>query len=177
MLTGYRPGSLDRFGLSAASLAQRHPGLVIGSVGAWGPLGPWADRRGFDSIVQAATGIAMIESAHDRAPGALPAQVLDHASGHLLAAGVVRALVDQRTRGGSASVSVALARVAQELLADGSARELSEEVTVPPTLQAGSAGGVDLVTAAPVLTYHAAPEEYPRIGGGWGADEAVWHAG
>jgi len=176
VLTGYRRGSLDRFGLSADALAERHPGLILGSVSAWGAAGPWADRRGFDSIVQAATGIAMIESGGRGTPGALPAQALDHASGHLLAAGVVRALVDQRTWGGSTAVSVALARVAQALLAGGATADPSEEIHVSPTLQRGITHGNELVVAAPVLTFAGAPEAYPRIGGTWGEDEPEWHA-
>jgi crotonobetainyl-CoA:carnitine CoA-transferase CaiB-like acyl-CoA transferase len=86
VVTGYRPGSLDPLGLSPEELASRKPGLVVGSVSAWGTEGPWAQRRGFDSIVQAVTGIAMIESTDGTRPGALPAQALDHSAGHLLSA-------------------------------------------------------------------------------------------
>lgn len=57
VLLGYRPGSLARFGLDPDDLLARHPDLVIGSLSAWGERGPWAERPGFDSIVQAATGL------------------------------------------------------------------------------------------------------------------------
>jgi len=61
-----------------------------------GDAGPWGERRGFDSIVQAATGIALVESSDDgTTPGALPAQALDHATGYLLAAAVMHAVVRQ----------------------------------------------------------------------------------
>src|SRR5829696_4545822 len=53
LLTGYRPGALDRF-----ELVERHPHLVHVSLSAWGHEGPWAQRRGFDSLVQVASGIA-----------------------------------------------------------------------------------------------------------------------
>ena len=59
LLTGYRPGSLDRFGL------DRHPQLVHVSLSAWGTAGPWAGRRGFDSLVQVASGIAAACAAPD----------------------------------------------------------------------------------------------------------------
>ena len=55
LVHGYRPHALDRFGLSPELLAERHPGLVVVSLSAWGSRGPWGDRRGFDSIVQAAS--------------------------------------------------------------------------------------------------------------------------
>jgi hypothetical protein len=111
VVTGYRPGALDRFGLAPAELARRHPGLVIVTLSAWGHEGPWAHRRGFDSIVQAACGIAHTESV-DGSPGALPAQLLDHATGYLAAAGALLALAEQRRSGGSHHVQLALAGTA-----------------------------------------------------------------
>ncbi|MEU9241797.1 CoA transferase [Streptomyces sp. NPDC048385] len=115
VVTGYRPGALDRFGLSPEALAERRPGVVVAQVSAWGAYGPWAGRRGFDSLVQVATGIAEIEGAADR-PGALPAQALDHGTGYLLAAGVLRALTEQSYDGGSRFVRLALARTARWLM-------------------------------------------------------------
>jgi crotonobetainyl-CoA:carnitine CoA-transferase CaiB-like acyl-CoA transferase len=72
VLLGYRPGALTRFGLAPEDLADRHPGLVIAQLSAWGFTGPWADRRGFDSIVQAASGIAAIETDADGTPRRAP---------------------------------------------------------------------------------------------------------
>lgn len=92
VLIGYRPGSLDRFGLHPDSLRDRFPHLVVASLSAWGDSGPWATRRGFDSIVQAACGIARLYSGSDGRPGCLPVQALDHATGYRLAAAVIRAL-------------------------------------------------------------------------------------
>lgn len=94
VVTGYRPGALDRFGLSPEALAERRPGLVVAQVSAWGAYGPWGGRRGFDSLVQVATGIAAVEGSAER-PGALPAQALDHGTGYLLAAAVLRVLTEQ----------------------------------------------------------------------------------
>ncbi|QYN33059.1 CoA transferase [Pseudonocardia sp. DSM 110487] len=107
VVSGYRPGALDRFGLAPAELARRFPGLVIVTLSAWSHEGPWARRRGFDSLVQAACGIADAEGA-DGAPGALPAQVLDHATGYLAAAGALLALDAQRRDGGTHHVRLAL---------------------------------------------------------------------
>lgn len=107
VVTGYRPGALDRFGLAPHALAARHPGLVIVTLSAWGHRGPWAGRRGFDSLVQAACGIALAEGRPD-APGALPAQVLDHATGYLAAAGAMLALIRQRRDGGTHHVRFSL---------------------------------------------------------------------
>ncbi|MER5731686.1 CoA transferase [Streptomyces sp. NPDC002138] len=99
VVTGYRPGALDRYGLSAEELMQRRPGVVVAQLCAWGWSGAWAGRRGFDSLVQAGYGIAAREAGADGVPGALPAQALDHGTGYLVAAGVLRALADGGGRG------------------------------------------------------------------------------
>ncbi len=117
ILTGYRPGALDRFGLRADELAERHPHLVQVSLSAWGTDGPWAQRRGFDSLVQAACGIAASCAAADGTPGVLPAQALDHATGHLMAAAALRGLAGRARGEAVAPARVALARTAAALLA------------------------------------------------------------
>ena len=71
LVHGYRPGALDRFGLSPQEIAERHPGTVVVIIDAWGHTGPWSGRRGFDSVVQAATGLAAGESSIGPEPGAL----------------------------------------------------------------------------------------------------------
>lgn len=70
VVTGYRPGALDRFGLTPEALASRRPGLVVAQLSAWGAYGPWGERRGFDSVVQVATGIAVVEGSVERPGGA-----------------------------------------------------------------------------------------------------------
>ncbi|WP_222711048.1 CoA transferase [Quadrisphaera setariae] len=118
LVHGYRPGALARLGLSEEELAERHPHLVVASLSAWGTQGPWAQRRGFDSIVQAASGVAVMTGAADGSPGALPVQALDHAAGHLLAAAVMRGLVLRRPAGpgGTWHAHVSLAGLARWLL-------------------------------------------------------------
>jgi hypothetical protein len=119
VVCGYRPGSLDRFGLAADELHERHPGLVIVFLSAWGWHGPWAGRRGFDSIVQAATGIAEAESEDGSTPGALPCQLLDHGTGYLAAAAALDGLRRQIVDGGTHVRELSLARTAAWLTATG----------------------------------------------------------
>ena len=173
VVSGYRPGSLDRFGLDPEQLAARFPGLVVGRVSAWDSGGPWSARRGFDSIVQATSGIARRESGDGTTPGALPAQALDHSAGHLLAAGVMTALLRQRADGGSHLVSVSLARVAHELLAQPGRTDAAPDDAALPTVEAeGPAGRIRC--APPVLDWPGAPPAYSWVGGAWGADEPTW---
>jgi hypothetical protein len=114
VVTGYRPGALDRFGLAPEDLLARRPDLVVVRLDAWGWTGPWAGRRGFDSIVQAASGIAVACARDDARPGALPAQALDHATGYLAAASALLGLAERATRSGSIR-ELALARTAEWL--------------------------------------------------------------
>jgi crotonobetainyl-CoA:carnitine CoA-transferase CaiB-like acyl-CoA transferase len=114
----YRPGGIDALGFTPQRLAALRPGIVVGSISAYGHTGPWAGRRGFDSLVQTATGLNAAEAAAAGLPDeprALPAQALDHASGYLLACGLQLALCRRSTEGGSWHVRVALSRTAQWL--------------------------------------------------------------
>ena len=115
LVLGYRPGALAAFGLDDEWLAERHPRLVVASLSAWGRDGPWAGRGGFDSLVQAACGIAAVEGGGD-APGALPVQALDHATGYLLAGAVLREVAARLRGEDGAAIRLALAATAHELL-------------------------------------------------------------
>lgn len=109
---GYRPGALDRLGLDPHTRRSARPGLVDVCLDAYGWIGPWAGRRGFDSLVQMSSGIAhagMVGLGRDR-PTPLPVQALDQATGYIMAAAVVRGLA----RGG-ATTRVSLARSASLL--------------------------------------------------------------
>lgn len=111
-IQGYRPGGLDALGYGPHALAERRPGIVVVSLSAYGEQGPWAQRRGFDSLVQAATGfnLAEAEAAGAAKPQALPMQILDHASGYLMAFATAAAKARQLQEGGSWHVRVSLAQ-------------------------------------------------------------------
>ncbi len=59
---GYRPGGLAAKGFSPEALAEMRPGIVAVTLSAYGHEGPWANRRGFDSLVQNASGINVAEA-------------------------------------------------------------------------------------------------------------------
>jgi len=109
---GYRPGAIGKLGFGPEDAARMRPGIVYVSLSAYGPVGPWAARRGFDSLVQTASGfnVAEAEAAGVAGPKPLPAQVLDHASGYLMAFGAMRALARRAREGGSWHVRVSLAQ-------------------------------------------------------------------
>ena len=92
--------------------AALRPGIVYVSLSAYGPAGPWAGRRGFDSLVQTASGInqAEAQAAGIDAPKPLPCQALDHGSGYLMAFAALTALLRRAREGGSWHVRVSLAQ-------------------------------------------------------------------
>ena len=109
---GYRPGAIAGYGFSPQEVARVRPGIVYASLCAYGHEGPWASRRGFDSLVQTASGlnVAEAEAFGSSEPRALPAQELDHATGYLLAFAVMAALKRRAEQGGSWHVRVSLAQ-------------------------------------------------------------------
>jgi crotonobetainyl-CoA:carnitine CoA-transferase CaiB-like acyl-CoA transferase len=164
VVQGYRPGALDEFGLDPASLAERHPHLVVVRLSAWGMTGPWAGRRGFDSLVQAATGIAARCGTPD-APGALPAQALDHGTGHLAAAVVLYALARRREEGGGWYGELSLAQTAHWLLsapADSPARHATVDPS-PYLLDLPTPEGTATVVAPPGSPRWTAAAELPPL--------------
>jgi len=114
----YRPGALAARGFSPEDLAKLRPGIVYVSLSAWGPSGPWQDRRGFDSIVQCVSGMARTQGGSGD-PRLLPCSAIDYVSGYLMAFGTMVALARRAKEGGSWRVRVALARVGKWIVDRG----------------------------------------------------------
>lgn len=126
---GYRPGALDALGLTQAKRDAIAPNRVEVTLNAYGWQGPWANRRGFDSLVQMSAGIAdtgRIWAKADK-PTPLPVQALDHATGYLMAAAVLSALAEAAQGNSIMQARLSLARTA-ELLAILSKSETSEDI-------------------------------------------------
>jgi crotonobetainyl-CoA:carnitine CoA-transferase CaiB-like acyl-CoA transferase len=122
LIHGYRPGALDRLGYDPAARRSLSPGLIDVSLNAYGWSGPWAGRRGFDSIVQMSTGIADagMRWRHADKPVPLPVQALDHATGYIMAAAAIRAVTRRLDDGSGTMAGLSLARTAK-LLTEGGA--------------------------------------------------------
>ncbi len=180
LLQGYRPGALDALGLEPQSVARLRPGIVYASLSAYGRSGPWADRRGFDSLVQTVCGINWAEGEAFGNAGlrALPLQILDYSAGFLLAFGIQAALYRQVTQGGSWHVQVSLARVAQWLQSMGQrpVAAAPAPAAVPPeayleTMDTGF-GRLRAVRHSAVL--QGLPSSWPHAGQPPGGDQPGW---
>jgi len=118
LVHGYRSDALEEIGLGAAARQVVRPGLIDISLNAYGHSGPWARRRGFDSLVQLSSGIAAtgMDWRSADAPVSLPVQALDHATGYLLAAAAVRGVIAKTAGSGPISARLSLARTAKLLV-------------------------------------------------------------
>ncbi len=117
---GYRPGTLGSRGLSPEDLAAIRPGLVYVSLSAFGHTGPWASRRGFDTVVQTVSGIttrqAQVVPGRTAGPQFYPVSAIDYCTGYLMAFGAMVALGRRATQGGSWLVRISLAQVGKWLV-------------------------------------------------------------
>jgi hypothetical protein len=146
---GYRPHALADLGLSPEEAAAINPGIVYVSLSAYGHVGPWSGRRGFDSLVQTSTGFNHAEgqAAGVDGPKELPAQILDHATGYLMAFGAMMAKARQSQEGGSWHVRVSLAQTGKWIwdlgrVADGlKTEDLKGEAVLPFVEQVPSGFG------------------------------------
>lgn len=146
-LQGYRPGAIAGHGFAPADLAAIRPGIVCTSLSAYGEVGPWGGRRGFDSLVQTASGFNHAEAiaAGTEPPKVLPCQALDHASGYLLAFGTLAALLRRAEEGGSWLVRVSLVGTGMWLrslgrLADGFAAPVPRLEEIGDLLEESESG-------------------------------------
>lgn len=175
---GYRPGALDALGLGEVERRRARPGLVDISLDAYGWSGPWAGRRGFDSLVQMSAGIAeqgMRYFGKDK-PAPLPVQALDHAAGYLLAAAAVRSLTERAAFGAGSARRLSLARVAALLT-----NERAETNTpLAPVGEADYAPQIEPTDWGPArrlrppAAIDGAPMLWARLAGRLGAAQPAW---
>jgi crotonobetainyl-CoA:carnitine CoA-transferase CaiB-like acyl-CoA transferase len=182
---GYRPQGLASLGFAPSDVAEISPGIVYVSLSAYGHTGPWAGRRGFDSLVQTSTGFNHAEgvAAGVDGPKELPMQILDHATGYLMAFGVMMARLRQSREGGSWHVQVSLAQTGRWLwnlgrLAQGLAADDLKSETIEPFMEESSSdfGRLHAVRHSAILAQ--TPAFWSRSAVRLGSNRAEWpHAG
>lgn len=104
---GYRSGALARRGLDVADVAARAPGIVYVSINCYGHAGPWTDRRGWEGLAQAATGLT-VPRPDGGPPRLAPGSVCDYLTGYLAARGAMEALLRRSEEGGTWHVRASL---------------------------------------------------------------------
>ena len=164
MVQGYRPGGLAALGLGADVATRIRPGLVYVSLSAYAEGGPWQGRRGFDSLVQTATGLNADEAAAAGVdePKALPTQILDMATAFLIAFATEAALLRQQREGGSWHVRLALSRKALWLRSLGRVddRFTAPTLDLPSRSESSSSGFGELVAIRHAARLAKTPARY-----------------
>ncbi len=181
LVHGYRAGALEGLGYGSAARQALRPGLIDVSLNAYGHTGPWAQRRGFDSLVQMSCGIAatgMGWQQTDR-PFPLPLQALDHATGYLMAAAVLRGVAARLTNGTALRARLSLARTAK-LLMDHKADPTNEDL--PRSTPADINDTIEPTPWGPAQRLHppalvqGAPMRWDRPSAELGSGTAQWGA-
>jgi len=183
---GYRPGTLGGRGLSPEELAELRPGIVYISLCAFGHEGPWASRRGFDTVVQTVSGITSRQG--DLFPGAAPGpqfypvSAIDYLTGYLMAFGGMVALNKRVHEGGSWLVRISLAQVGRWLVSQGEIPESQlknipaeftpEEITAWSTVSDTPTG--KLGHLGPVIGLSETPPRWARPSVPLGYHDPVW---
>src|SRR5437867_6450862 len=185
---GYRPGTLGLRGLSPEALAELRPGIVYVSLSAFSHVGPWAARRGFDTVIQTVTGITSRQGVlfPGAAPGPqfYPVSAIDYLTGYLMAFGALVALARRVREGGSWLVRISLAQVGRWLVGRGQVPE-AELKDVPKefspaererwTMTSDTPVG-RLRHLGPVVRLSETPPRWARPSAPLGYHEPVWPA-
>jgi CoA-transferase family III len=179
---GYRPGAVDGLGLGEDVRRAVRPDVVDVSLDAYGWSGPWAGRRGFDSLLQMSSGIAEagMQAVGADHPVPLPFQALDHATGYLLAAAALRGLTLRLVEGRATTWRASLARTAA-LFISTSGRAAEQGADPEPAPQASTPAGTVEHTVWGDLERLPSPVTVGGAGLAWtspprplGTDEACW---
>jgi crotonobetainyl-CoA:carnitine CoA-transferase CaiB-like acyl-CoA transferase len=181
LVHGFRAGVLEQFGLDARTRALLRPGLIDVSLRAYGWTGPWTGRRGFDTVVEMANGMAAagMTWAGADAPVLMPIQALDFGTGHLAAAAAVRGLTRRLLTGQGSSWRLSLAATGNFLAsfrpAPGQPDLGDAEPPLDPLVRATALGPVRL--PRPALSVAGAPQYWDRAGDGYGTSVPRWTPG
>jgi len=116
LVWGYGPGSLDRLGFTREKLMEINPNLVVTYITAYGPVGPWQKRKGWEQLSQTCSGIVDLASQGRDQHHLVAALPLDYGTGYLAAIGTINALRHRQEQGGYWEVNAMLTRTAMDIL-------------------------------------------------------------
>src|SRR4051812_44968097 len=185
---GYRPGTLGQRGLSPEALAELRPGIVFVSLCAFSHVGPWASRRGFDTVVQTVSGITSRQGelfpGNEPGPRFYPVSAIDYLTGYLMAFGALVALARRAQEGGSWLVRISLAQTGRWLVGrgevpEGDLQDLPKEFTAEELERWSIASDTPvgrLHHLGPVVRLSETPPHWARPTVPLGYHEPVWPA-
>ncbi|HWE54004.1 MAG TPA: CoA transferase [Acidimicrobiales bacterium] len=99
VVSNFKPGTMEQWGLGYAELSARNPMLIVATASTYGPLGPDSTREGADLAGQAIGGVMMTVGCDGDEPSPIGATIADHIGSQNVLAGILAALL-ARTRTG-----------------------------------------------------------------------------
>jgi len=102
-----KPGALAKLGYPIEALRERHPRLVCCSISGYGEEGPYRDRKAYDLLIQAESGLASITGGPE-APARVGVSVVDIATGMHAYEAILEALIGRGTTGKGADIRVSM---------------------------------------------------------------------
>jgi formyl-CoA transferase len=128
VIENFRVGGLEKFGLGAKSLRGAHPRLIYASITGFGQDGPYADRAGYDYIIQGMGGLMSITGLPDGVPGGGPMRVgvavVDLFTGLYTCVAILSALYAREKSGEGATIDMALFDTQLAMLANQASNAL-----------------------------------------------------
>lgn len=151
VVESFRPGVLDRIGLGYDVLKRLRPGVVLGSISGFGNAGPYAGRPGSDSILQAVTGMSVMNGADEESPQRVGMLAVDMITGLYAGFALASALHEQKISGEGRHLDLSLlagaaafqAMPMMESFLKGGQR--NQHVTVPSGTFDASDGAISVV--------------------------------
>ena len=116
LLQNLKPGAMDRLGFSMARLRKDYPALICCTISGYGDDGPYADRKAYDLLIQAESGLASITGGPE-GPSRVGVSIVDIATGATAHASILEALIARSRSGQGADVRISMFDVMADWLA------------------------------------------------------------
>ncbi len=116
LVQNLKPGSLARLGFAVEDLRKRHPRLICCSISGYGETGPYADRKAYDLLIQAESGLCSITGGPDE-PSRVGVSVVDVATGATAHAAILEALIRRGITGEGSDIRISMFDVMADWLA------------------------------------------------------------
>lgn len=115
LVQNLKPGALAKLGLGPGTLCARHPRLVACSISGYGDSGPYAQRKAYDMLIQAESGLASVTGSPEE-PSRVGISIVDITTGHLAYEAILEALVRRGTTGKGADIRISMFDVMAEYM-------------------------------------------------------------
>jgi CoA:oxalate CoA-transferase len=108
VVENYRPGTMDKLGLSFETLSKMNPRLIYASASGYGQTGPLTKEPAYDTVIQAMSGIMSVTGFPDGPPTRVGTSLSDLCAGMFLFCGVASALYARERTGKGSRVDIAM---------------------------------------------------------------------